>query len=84
MANENPSARSPASATTPAPKSSAWDWVWPTLLAIVIVKLFGVVGGLVAFGSYYWLKPKLGTGGAVAAAWVLGVVVALGFLALIR
>ena len=53
MANENPSARSPASATTPAPKSSAWDWVWPTLLAIVIVKLFGVVGGLVAFGSYY-------------------------------
>jgi hypothetical protein len=35
------------------------------------VKLFGLVGGLVALGSYYWLKPKLGTWGAVAASGVI-------------
>src|SRR3546814_8716101 len=74
MAYEDPNAPSsaPASTTTPAAtpapattekKSGSWDWLWPSILAVIIVKLFGLVGGLVAFGSYYWLKPKLGTWG---------------------
>lgn len=37
-----------------------------------------------AFGTYYWLKPKLGTWGAVALASVIGVVVAVGLLAMIQ
>jgi len=65
-------------------KSGTWDWLWPALLAVVIVRLFGLVGGLVAFGSYYWLRPKLGTWGAVALAGVIGVAVAVGLLALLQ
>jgi hypothetical protein len=68
----------------PDKKSSSWDWLWPSIVAIIIVKVFGVVGGLISFGCYYWLKPKLGTWGAVAASGVIGMVVAIGFLALIR
>ena len=50
----------------------------------VLVKLFGLVGGLVTFGCYYWLKPKFGTFGAVAVSGVIGVVVAIGLMAMIR
>lgn len=90
MAYEDPNAPSatpaPATAhvTTPEKKSGSWDWLWPSILAVIIVKLFGLVGGLVAFGSYYWLKPKLGTWGAVAASGVVGIVVAIGLSAIIR
>ena len=78
--------RGPASApvTTPENKSGSWDWLWPSILAVIIVKLFGLVGGMIAFGSYYWLKPKLGTWGSVAASGVIGVVVSIGLLAMIR
>lgn len=78
------SAPASAQATTPEKKTGSWDWLWPSILAVIIVKLFGLVGGLVAFGSYYWLKPKLGTWGAVAASGVIGVVVAIGLLAMIQ
>lgn len=54
----------PAPASPPGKKSGSWDWLWPSILAVIIVKLFGLVGGLVAFGSYHWLKPKLGTWGS--------------------
>lgn len=94
MAYEDPNAPSPspsqtsapatAPATTPEKKSGSWDWLWPSILAVIIVKLFGLVGGLVTLGCYYWLKPKLGTWGAVAASGVIGVVVAIGFMAMIR
>lgn len=92
MAYEDPNApsQSPTSApaTTPAAapetKSGSWDWLWPSILAVIIVKLFGLVGGLVTFGCYYWLKPKLGTWGAVAASGVIGTVVAIGLMAMIR
>jgi hypothetical protein len=40
--------------------------------------------GLVTLGCYYWLKPKLGTWGAVAASGVIGTVAAIGLLAMIR
>ncbi len=95
MAYEDPNA--PASAPTSAPtnapapaanapekKSGSWDWIWPSILAVIIVKLFGLVGGLVTLGSYYMLKPKIGTWGAVAASGVIGAVVAIGLLAMIR
>ena len=92
MAYEDPNAPSqpltPAPATTtaatPEKKSGSWDWLWPTIGAVIIVKLFGIVGGLVTFGCYYWLKPKLGTWGAVAASGVIGTIVAIGLLAMIR
>ena len=92
MAYEDPNAPSPsptpapatAPATTPEKKSGSWDWLWPSILAVIIIKLFGLVGGLVTFGCYYWLKPKLGTWGAVAASGVIGAVVAIGLLAMIR
>lgn len=90
MAYEDPNAPSQTSAsttspaTTPEKKSGSWDWLWPSILAVVIVKVFGLVGGLVTFGCYYWLKPKLGPWGAVAASGVIGVVVAIGFMAMIR
>jgi hypothetical protein len=74
-----------APAATPEKKSGSWDWLWPSIVAVIIVKLFGLVGGLVTFGCYYWLKPKLGTWGAVAVSGVIGVVVAIGLvLAMIR
>ena len=92
MAYEDPNAPSqpqtPAPATTPvaAPekKSGSWDWLGPSIVADILVKVFGLVGGLVTFGCYYWLKPKLGTWGAVAASGVIGVVVAIGLMAMIR
>ena len=73
-----------APAVTPAKKSGSWDWLWPSIVALIIVKLFGLVGGLVTLGCYYWLKPKLGTWGAVAASGVIGAVAAIGLLAIIR
>ena len=80
MSNEQ--SDTPAIAETKKP--SSWDWIWPTLVAVVIVKAFWLVGGLVTIGGYYWLKPKLGTWDAVAASGVLGIVVAIGFWAKIR
>lgn len=97
MSYEDPNAPSPSPAPASAPttastvsttaaekKSGSWDWIWPSILAVIIVKLFGLVGGLVTFGSYYMLKPKIGTWGAVAASGVIGTVVAVGLLAMIR
>jgi hypothetical protein len=72
------------STATSEKKPNSWDWIWPTIVAVIIVKLFGLVGGLVTLGSYYWLKPKLGTWGSVGASGVIGIVVAVGLLAMIR
>ncbi len=79
-----PAAPTLAPAATPEKKSNSWDWLWPSVVAVIIVNVFGLVGGLVAFGCYYWLRPKLGTWGAVATSSVFGVVVAIVFLATIR
>lgn len=70
--------------TSDSKKASSWDWLWPTVVAVFIVKLFGIAGGLVTFGVHYWLKPKLGNLGAVAVAGVTGAVIAIGLSALIR
>lgn len=74
---------SSASTTSEAKKSSSWDWLWPAI-AVIIFRLFGVIGGLVTFGAYYLLKPKLGTWGAVAVANVIGVVAAIALGAMLR
>ena len=80
MSNEE--SRAPAGIESK--KSSSWDWLWPSIAAVIIVKLFGLVGGLVTFGMYFWLNPKLGTWGAVAAAGIVGVVAALALGAMLR
>ncbi|NGP53580.1 hypothetical protein [Thioalkalivibrio sp. XN8] len=78
----------PVEAQTQAPgeesTTSSWAWIWPTLLVVIIVRLFGVVGGLVALGCYYALQPKLGTFGAVVISGVAGMGAAIGILAMIR
>lgn len=62
------------------PTKSRWqDWIWTTILSVIIAKLFGIVGGLVIFGSYYWLKPKYGAWLALAASGAAGVIIAFGF-----
>lgn len=34
-------------------KSNSWDWKWPAIAGVIIVKLFGPVGGLVTIGAYF-------------------------------
>lgn len=69
--------------SNPIKKSSSWDWIWPSIVGVIIVKLFGLVGGLVTIGTYYWLKQKAGTWVAVAISGVLGVVSAVGLSAML-
>lgn len=64
-------------------KSGSWDWIWPSIVGVIIVKLFGLVGGLVTIGAYYWLKPKFGTWGAVAISGVFGVIAVIGLSAML-
>lgn len=65
-------------------KHNSWDWIWPSIVGVIIVKLFGLVGGLVTIGTYFWLKPKLGVWAAVAASGALGIVVAVGLTVMLR
>lgn len=67
-----------------AKKSSSWDWLWPSIAAVIIIRLFGVVGGLVTLGAYYFLKPKLGTWGAVIVASIIGVIAGIVLVAMLR
>lgn len=61
------------------PKKSVWqEWILPSLLTVIIVKLLGIAGGLAAAAAYYWLKPKLGKWGAIAVSSALGVIAAVG------
>lgn len=68
---------------SPGMKPGSWDWLWPCILAGIIFKLFGVVGGLISFGCFYWLRPMLGTWGALAASGALGVAVSVGLSAML-
>lgn len=64
-------------------KSGSWDWIWPSIVGAIIVKLFGVVVGLITIGAYYWLKPKVRTWGAFAISGVFCVVVTIGLSAML-
>ena len=64
--------------------NGSWDWLWLGIASFIIVKLFGLVGGLVTFGAYFWLKPRIGVWGAVAAAVALGVISAISLAAALR
>lgn len=68
----------------PTTKSSFWDLIWPTIAGAITAKLFGIVGALVIFGAYFWLKPKLGVWGAVAASSVAGVAFAVGLAVMLE
>lgn len=63
-------------ATGPEKPNSSWDWLLPTIVGFVLVKLSGLLGVLICFGAYYFLKPKIGTWGAIAAS--AGIVVITG------
>jgi hypothetical protein len=65
-------------------KGKSWDWLWPTITAVIVVRLFGLVGGLVTLGAFYWLKPNIGTWGAVVVGGVVGVLSAIAFGAMLR
>lgn len=62
----------PAPTAIPETKSDSWGWLWPYIVTVIIIKFFGIVGGLVTLGCYYWLRPKLGTWDAVIASGVIG------------
>ena len=74
----------PTTPNSPTTKSRSWDWIWPTIGGVIIAKLFGLAGCLVIFGSYYWLKPKLGVWQAVIASSLAGVVFAVGLAAILE
>ena len=40
-----------ATAATPEKKSGSWDWLLPSIVAVIIVKVFGLVGGLVSLSA---------------------------------
>ncbi len=68
-----------------------FDWILPSIIGLILVKIFGFAGLLATFGGYYgsynWLQPRIGTFGAVCCAAVLslalGVGVTVGFSVII-
>ncbi|WP_317451634.1 tetratricopeptide repeat protein [Methylobacter psychrophilus] len=76
--NDSVAVQSSSPANNVIKKSSSWNWIWPGILGVIIIKLFGPVCGLVTIGAFYWLRPKLGTWGAVTASGVLGTVAVVG------
>ena len=69
---QDPDAPPQSPAGIPEKKSDSWGWLWPYIVTVITIKFFGIAGGLVTFGSYYWLKPKLGAWDAVIASGVIG------------
>jgi curved DNA-binding protein CbpA len=57
-------------------KSSRWHNVVALVASVVLARLIGILGALIVFLVFYWIKPKRGTGQAVAVSVVAGVVVA--------
>ena len=60
------------------------DWIWPTVVIILLMKFFGIAGSLVVIGVYYWLKPKIGIWGAIAVSSVAGIAAAILLTAMIK
>lgn len=56
---------------------SGWRLLVTATLTVVLAKLVGVVGALVALPLFFWLQPKRGSWIALAVAVVAGVAVAV-------
>lgn len=76
------SSEADTAAAMPEKPASSWDWVLPAIVGFVLVKLSGLLGILICFAAYYFLKPKIGKWGAVAASAGIVVVAGLGLAAL--
>jgi hypothetical protein len=76
-ATPNPSRQAPEE---PAPKPVNWYSGWRVLVTatvtVVAAKLIGILGTLIAFFVFYWVRPRRGTGQAAAAAGIVGLAVA--------
>ncbi len=53
-----------------------WDWVL-LLLGVIIAKIFSLVGAVIMFGIYYWLKPRLGILKAIGISLIVGLLFAI-------
>ena len=62
-------------------KMGGSDWV-ATILAVVLVRLVGVVGALICFGGYWAVRAIVKSKMAVGAKVVLGILVGLAFVLL--
>jgi hypothetical protein len=80
--SKSASFESNTAASVPEKPASSWDWVLPAIVGFVLVKLSGLLGVLICFGAYYFLKPKIGKWGAIAASAGIVVVAGLGLAAL--
>ncbi len=54
--------------------SSTWALIPLVIICLVMIKVLGFIGALVTFGTYYWLKPKIGALGGIILSAVLGLV----------
>lgn len=64
----------------PAPKPVNWYSGWRVLVTaivtVVAAKLIGILGTLIAFFVFYWVRPRRGAGQAAVAAGIAGLAVA--------
>jgi hypothetical protein len=65
-------------------KETSGGWIWPSITSYFIFRYVGIVGGIVVLVSYYLIKPKLGTWGAVAVSTILAIVAVMLATTLIR
>jgi hypothetical protein len=63
-------------------KSPWWHTVLALAIAIIVVKLGGMIAAIAAFAAFYFIRPRFGTAAAVlgglASAAVVGVAVVVG------
>lgn len=58
------------------------SWLWPVaVLILVLLKLVGLIAGVVALATYFPLKAKLGIAGAVVASTVLALIAGVAVVA---
>lgn len=63
---------------------SAWAWVLPGAIGVILAKTLGLVGGLITIGSYFWLQPKIGTLRSTLLSAVLGIASGIGLVFLMQ
>ena len=70
--SEKANLETPAVVEQPVAKEKWYSFLVPSIIGLVMAKLLGLVGALVAMGVYFGLKPKIGAAGAGILAVVLG------------